>query len=92
VIRTPVRTPVANAYAERVVGTIRRDCLDCLLIYGRRHLEQVLRTYAEHDNAHRPHRGRGLSPPDQTPPAVAGPIERHDLIGGLIHEYQRVAA
>ncbi len=92
VIRTPVRTPVANAYAERVVGTIRRDCLDWLLIYGRRHLEQVLRTYAEHYNAHRPHRGRGLSPPDQTPPAVAGPIERRDLIGGLIHEYQHIAA
>ncbi len=79
-------------YAERVVGTIRRDCLDWLLIYGRRHLEQVLRTYAEHYNAHRPHRGRGLSPPDQTPPAVAGPIERRDLIGGLIHEYQHIAA
>ncbi len=75
-IRTPLRTRVANAYAERVAGTTRRDCLDWLLIYGRRHPKQVLRTYAEHHNAHRPHRARGLTTrsdtashrrPDRTP-------------------------
>ena len=78
VMRTPVRTPVANAYAERVVQTMRRDCLDWLVVRGRRHLEHILDVYAEHDNSHRPHRGLGLAPPAQTPPERAGPLERRD--------------
>ena len=92
VIRTPVRTPVANAYAERLVQTIRRDCLDWFLIRGPRHLEHVLAAYVDHYNGHRPHRGLGLAPPDRTPPERAGPLERRDLLGGLIHEYHRTAA
>ena len=92
VIRTPVRTPVANAYAERVVQTMRRDCLDWLLVRGRRHLEHVLGVYTAHYNAHRPHRGLHLAPPDRTPPERAGPLERRDLLGGLIHEYHRTSA
>jgi transposase InsO family protein len=63
VIRTPVRAPKANAYAERFVGTVRRECLDWILIFGRRQLERTLRIYGEHYNAHRPHRGLGLVPP-----------------------------
>ena len=89
VIRTPARTPVANAYAERAVQTISRDWL---LIRGRRHLEHLLRRHVEHYNSHRPHRGFGLSPPDQTPPERAGPLERRDLLDGLIREYRRTAA
>src|SRR5207248_9706594 len=54
VVRTPVRAPRANAHAERWVGTVRRECLDWLLIVGRRHLEQVLREYADHYNTARP--------------------------------------
>ena len=92
IIKTPVRTPVANAYAERVVQTLRRDCLDSILIGGRRHLEHALRVYAEHYNTHRRRRAHGLSPPDRTPPERAGPIERRDLLGGLIHQYHRAAA
>jgi putative transposase len=64
---TPVQAPNANAYAERWVRTVRTECLDRLLIIGRGHLEQVLRVYAAHDNAHRPHRGLGLEPPDSPP-------------------------
>jgi putative transposase len=54
VLRTPVRAPRANAYAERWVGTVRRECLDRLLIFGRRHLVSVLGKYVEHYNGHRP--------------------------------------
>ena len=56
VIRTPVRAPRANAICERVIGTIRRECLDRMLILGRRHLEAVLAEYVEHYNTQRPHR------------------------------------
>ncbi len=93
-IHTPVRAPQANAYAERFVRTIRAECLDWLLIVGRRHLEHVLRTYATHYNRGRPHRARSLQPPeaiDGTDPLGAGAIERHDLLGGLIHEYRTAA-
>ncbi len=94
VIHTPVRAPQANAYAERFVRTIRAECLDWLLIVGRRHLEHVLRTYMTHYNRGRPHRARSLQPPeaiDGTDPPGAGAIERHDLLGGLIHEYRTAA-
>jgi transposase InsO family protein len=95
VIRTPIRAPRANAFAERFVGTVRAECLDWLLILGRRHLEQVLRAYARHYNRERPHRGLALAPPN---PAVAPrsstdqDIRRRDRLGGLIHEYYRAAA
>ncbi len=94
VIHTPVRAPQANAYAERFVRTIRAECLDWLLIVGRRHLEHVLRAYMTHYNRGRPLRVRSLQPPeaiDGTDPPGAGAIERHDLLGGLIHEYRTAA-
>jgi transposase InsO family protein len=56
IIRTPIRAPRANAIAERFIGTLRRECLDHLLIAGPRHLDVVLREYLQHFNAHRPHR------------------------------------
>ena len=94
VIRTPVRAPKANAVAERFVGTIRRECLDCLLIVNRRHLQHVLGEFVDYYNAHRPHRARGLAPPEprRPPPTTAASpsaaaIRRHDRLGGLIHEY-----
>ena len=97
IIRTPVRTPVANAFAERWVGTVRRECLDHLLIVNRRHLERVLKIYVGHYNRHRPHRGLGLVAPDDPPAHAATPVtlehlQRRDVLGGLIHEYELVAA
>jgi putative transposase len=95
VIHTPVRAPRANAYAERVVRTIRNDCLDWLLIVGRRHLEHTLRVYVTHYNAERPHRGLELEPPepnDRVPATPPAAIHRRDLLGGLIHEYHAAAA
>jgi putative transposase len=94
VIRTPIRAPQANAYAERFVRTVRAECLDWMLIIGRRHLEHVLSTYAAHYNRERPHRALALVPPEAIsggdPPAAAA-IERHDLLGGLIREYRAAA-
>ena len=94
VIRTPVRAPRANAIAERFIGTLRRECLDHLLITGPRHLAAVLREFVEHYNAHRPHRSLHQRPPAGNTPlrssATARSLRR-DRLGGLVHEYVQVA-
>jgi putative transposase len=96
VIRTPVRAPRANAYAERWVRTVRTECLDWLLILNQRHLERVLRVYVHHYNAERPHRGLKLSPPEGPREPIASAVQanvcRRDLLGGLLHEYYQAAA
>jgi hypothetical protein len=93
VVRTPVRAPRANAFAERRVGTVRRDCLDWVLVLGPRHLEQVLREDVHHYNWARPHRALTLRPPlPRGQPTVAGGVVRHDRLGGVLHEYTRCAA
>jgi putative transposase len=95
VIHTPYRAPRANAFAERWVRTVRTECLDWTLVRGRRHLEHVLRTYTTHYNRGRPHRGLGLDTPDDHPVLNASVdvarLRRHDVLGGLIHEYEAVA-
>ncbi len=93
VIKTPARSPRANAYAERFVGTARRECLDWALVFGRRHLEQVMTEYVAHYNAARPHRAIKLDAPIPLPTTVdtGKAIERLDRLGGLIHEYSRAA-
>jgi putative transposase len=94
VVRTPVRAPRANAFAKRWVGTVRRECLDRLLIFGRRHLEVVLGEFVEHYNAARPHRALALRSPlaRGQPVSATGAVVRRDRLGGLIHEYSRRAA
>ena len=97
-IKSPVRAPRANALCERVIGGIRRECLDRMLIFGRRRLEAVLAEYVERYNAHRPHRSLSQRPPttpDVEPPAI-GDVDiarprRTDRLGGLVHEYRLVA-
>ena len=96
VIRLPVRSPVANSFAERWVGTAPRECLDHLLIVGRRHLESVLCEFVEHYQEAPPHQGLGQRTPSGEPVVArvtpAGWIVRRDRLGGLIHEYERAAA
>jgi transposase InsO family protein len=92
-IRTPVRSPVANAYAERFVRTARHECLDRLLVVSRRHLQSVLDKYLRHYNQARPHRGLQLAPPIPHPVSApdGGAITRRDVFGGIVHEYDRAA-
>ena len=97
VIKTPPRSPKANAYAERWVRTVRTECLDWILIWNRRHLEGVLSAYVGHYNTARPHRGIDLGVPVPTADTTAdridtvGRVERVDVLGGLIHEYRLAA-
>ena len=92
VIKAPVRSPQANAFAERFIGTLRRECLDHLLILGKQHLRAVLAEYSQHYNGHRPHQGRSQRPPQCEPGQVidvTARIERRQAVGGLISEYRR---
>ena len=94
VIKTPVRSPRANSFAERYVGTLRRECLDHLLIHGERHLWRTLSEYARHYNDHRPHQSREQRPPLHEPGQpvdVTARITRRQVVHGLINEYHRAA-
>ena len=97
VLRTPPLAPRVNAFAERWVRTVRRECLDRILIYNTRHLLAVLGEYLRHYNGHRPHQGRGQRPPDRdTIPAPvtnldAVRVRRRKVVHGLINEYEQAA-
>jgi putative transposase len=101
IIKTPIQAPNANVFAKRWVRTVRQECVDWMLIWGRRHLERVLDEYVRHYNDERPHRGLALRPPSSngtgsTPSpsivALAAGVRRRDRLGGLVHEYYQVAA
>jgi transposase InsO family protein len=94
IIKTPVRSPRANSFAERYVGTLRRECLDHLLIYGEQHLRRTLTEYARHHNEHRPHQSREQRPPLHEPGQavdVTARIKRTHVVQGLISEHRRAA-
>jgi transposase InsO family protein len=94
IIKTPVRSPQANSFAERYIGTLRRECLDHLLIHGEQHLRQVLAEYAQHYNEHRPHQAREQRPPLHEPGQpidLIARINRRHAVQGLISEYRRAA-
>jgi putative transposase len=97
IIRTPVQAPNANSIAERWVGTVRRECLDQLLVVGCQRLIGVLRTYVEHHNLHRRHPSLAFATPLPTERGEArsapnvGQLRRRDVLGGLIHEYDSAA-
>jgi putative transposase len=94
IIKTPPQAPRANAYAERRGATVRRECLDRILITGERHLATVLGEYTSHYNRHRPHRSLGQRPPiprSQIPNRAATTVRRRPILGGLINQYAQAA-
>ena len=96
ILRTPPGAPRANAYAERWVRTVRRECLDRMLIYNPRHLLAVLGEFVAHYNEHRPHQGRGQCPParETCPPVVelnTWRVRRRKILHGIINEYTQAA-
>ena len=96
ILKTPIRTPVANTFAERWIGSIRRELLDRTIIWNRRQLEHLVTGYITHYNEHRPHRSLGQRPPTPnadpppTPPATVT-VLRTARCDGLINEYRNAA-
>jgi putative transposase len=99
-IKTPIQAPNAGAFAERWVRTVRQECLDWMLIWGRRQLARALDEYVRHYNDERPHRSLDLRPPGasnegpaaRVAAAAATAVRRQDRLGGLVHEYYEAAA
>ncbi|GAA2165112.1 integrase core domain-containing protein [Actinomadura napierensis] len=99
VVRTLPQTPRMNALCERVIGTLRRELLDRVLILGERHLAMVLGEYLNHYNGHRPHRARRQRPPDAECQPIGTPAElnhlrsirRRPVVTGVINEYHHAA-
>ena len=98
VLKTPVRAPKANAFCERLIGTIRRECLDFLIPLGESHLKRILREWVGHYNRGRPHSSLGPGIPEPPPAKIPASVHRHKLpagcrvkskpvLGGLHHEY-----
>ena len=90
-IATPVRSPRANAIVERLIGTLRRECLDHVLILDEPHLRSVLTEFVQYYNHERPHRTLGLQMPEPEPRSTTGPIRSRAVLNGLHHVYERAA-
>jgi putative transposase len=94
ILKSAPQVPKMNAHAERFIRSVRVECTDRLLIYDERHTRRVLAQYAEHYNSGRPHRALQLRAPADEPDVIPFPaqrIQRHDVLGGLIHEYHNAA-
>ncbi|WP_290109083.1 integrase core domain-containing protein [Actinomadura sp. DC4] len=95
VLRTPPQAPKANAFAERWILSVRRECTDRLLIFSQRHLEAVRKIYEGHFNGRRPHRSLAQRPPAPPPQMISTDdnvtIHGTRLLGGLINEYRNAA-
>ena len=105
VLKTPYKSPQANSYCERLIGTARRECLDFVIPVNEAHIRQTLRSWVEHYNRARPHSSLGPGMPDRTSPKAELQFQRHSIpndcrvvttsiLGGLHHEYrlEKIAA
>ena len=90
-IATPVRSPHANAVIERVIGTLRRECLDHMIVLDEQHLVSVLTEFVRYYNQDCPHRTLGLQTPEAKLRPVTGPIWSRPVLNGLHHVYERAA-
>jgi putative transposase len=95
-LRTTYRAPRQNATCERFLGSVRRECLDYVLVLGEAHLRRVLREYVTYFNTARPHQGLQQRIPDRAAvcalrPEEGGPVQAVPVLGGLHHTYQRAA-
>ena len=90
-VLTSARSPWQNPYVERLIGSIRRECLDHTIIFGENHLRRVLRDYFNHYHESRTHLGLGKDCPESRPvePPDLGPICAEPMVGGLHHRYFR---
>jgi transposase InsO family protein len=95
ILRTPIKAPRANAIVERYIGSVRRECLDHLMIFGERQLYRVIKAYVDYFNQSRPHQGIGQNVPCGPLAGVAestgGKIISLPVLNGLHHEYRRAA-
>jgi transposase InsO family protein len=90
-ISTPIRAPRANAGIERLIGTLRRECLDHVIVLNERHLTSVLTEFVRYYNQDRPHRTLGLQAPEPKLRPMTGPIRSRPVLNGLHHIYERAA-
>lgn len=90
-VTTPIRAPNANSIGERVVGSLRRECLDHMIILGERHLSTVLAEFVAYYNHDRPHRTLGLETPISSVRSLSGEVRSRPILGGLHHAYERAA-
>jgi transposase InsO family protein len=90
-IITPIHAPAANAIVERVIGTLRRECLDHVIVLDEQHLLAVLGEFMAYYNKERPHRSLGLQTPEPMLRPVTGAIRSHPVLNGLHHVYERAA-
>ncbi len=93
-VKTAPRSPWQNAYVERVIGSIRRECLDYVVVFNERHLRGVLSSYVDHYRGTRTHLSLNKDSPDTRPvqPPKRGKVIAISQVGGLHHRYERLAA
>lgn len=94
-LKMPKQSPNLNAYAESFVRPIKRECLNRMVLFGKRHVRHAIDQYVEHYNLERPHKGldhRQPVKPDETPTCRDGAVVCRQRLGGLLKSYQRLAA